>query len=109
VFKEKPMGGSFVHPEFEAAGDADNTIALTRFVGGKGILKIGMTPASSRVECAKDFFERFSEAFLEETQEFVDCSIQGRKPSISARDGTKATEVGFAITESFRRGCEVHL
>ncbi|MGA2548208.1 MAG: Gfo/Idh/MocA family oxidoreductase [Rectinemataceae bacterium] len=137
------MGGSFVHPEFEVAGDADNTVALARFAGGKmavisasrtafhghdthteitggkGILKIGMTPASSRVElfdsggarveCVKDFFERFSEAFLAEAQEFVDCCTQGRNPSISARDGTKATEIGFALTESFRRGCEVHL
>jgi myo-inositol 2-dehydrogenase/D-chiro-inositol 1-dehydrogenase len=137
------MGGSFVHPEFEAVGDADNTVALARFAGGKmavisasrtafhghdthteitgskGIIKVGMTPSSSRVElfdaggarveCVKDFFERFSEAFLAEAQEFVDCTLEGRKPSISAGDGTKATEVGFAMTESFRRGCEVHL
>jgi myo-inositol 2-dehydrogenase/D-chiro-inositol 1-dehydrogenase len=137
------MGGSYVHPEFEAAGDADNTVALLRFAGGKmavisasrtafhghdthseitgskGILKVGMTPASSRVElfdgggarvaCVKDFFERFSEGFLAEAQEFADCALRGRKPSISARDGAKATEAGFAMAESFRRGCEVRL
>ena len=137
------MGGSYVHPEFGAAGDADNTVAMLKFAGGKmavisasrtafhghdthteitgskGILKIGMTPVSSRVElfdsmgaraeCVKDFYERFSEAFLAEAQEFVDCSLQGRKPSILARDGTKATEIGFAMTESFRNGAEVRL
>jgi myo-inositol 2-dehydrogenase / D-chiro-inositol 1-dehydrogenase len=137
------MGGSFVHPAFGAAGDADNTVALARFAGGKlavlsasrtafhghdthteitgsrGILKVGMTPASSRVEifdaggarveCAKDFYERFSEAFLAEAQEFVDCALTGRKPSITARDGTKATEVGFALTDSFRRGLPVYI
>ena len=137
------MGGSYVHPEFGAAGDADNTIAMLKFAGGKmavisasrtafhghdthteitgskGILKIGMTPVSSRVElfdsmgaraeCVKDFYERFSEGFLAEAQEFVDCILQGRKPSILARDGTKATEIGFAMTESFRRGTEMKL
>ena len=137
------MGGSYVHQEFRDVGDADNTVAMARFAGGKmavisasrtafhghdthteitgskGILKIGMTPASSRVElfdsggaraeCVKDFYERFSEGFLAEAQEFVDCCLQGRKPSILARDGTKATEVGFAMTESFRIGAEVRL
>jgi len=137
------MGGSYVHPEFGAAGDADNTVAMLKFAGGKmavisasrtafhghdthteitgskGILKIGLTPVSSRVElfdsvgaraeCVKDFYERFSEGFLAEAQEFVDCSLQGRKPSILARDGTKATEIGFAMTESFRNGAEVRL
>jgi myo-inositol 2-dehydrogenase / D-chiro-inositol 1-dehydrogenase len=137
------IGGSYVHPEFEEVRDADNTVALVSFAGGKmavlsasrtafhghdthaeitgskGIIKIGMTPAASRVElfddkgarveCVKDFFERFSEAFLAEAQEFVDCALSGRKPSISARDGTKATEVGFALTESFREGSVVWL
>ena len=137
------MGGSYVHPEFGAAGDADNTVAMLKFAGGKmavisasrtafhghdthteitgskGILKIGMTPVSSRVElfdsmgaraeCVKDFYARFSEGFLAEAQEFVDCILQGRKPSILARDGTKATEIGFAMTESFRNGAEVRL
>jgi myo-inositol 2-dehydrogenase / D-chiro-inositol 1-dehydrogenase len=137
------MGGSFVHPEFAAAGDADNTVALLRFVGGtmavisasrtafhghdthteitgsRGIIKVGMTPASSRVElfdvggarveCVKDFFERFSEAFLAEAQEFVDCVREGRSPLVSARDGTKAVEVGYALTKSFHAGSLVAL
>jgi myo-inositol 2-dehydrogenase / D-chiro-inositol 1-dehydrogenase len=137
------MGSSFVHPEFGAIGDADNTIAMARFVNGKlavisasrtafhghdthtevtgskGIIKIGMTPASSRVElfdsggarveCVRDFYERFSDAFLAEAQEFVDCAIEGRKPAISARDGTKATEVGYALTKSFRERRSIEL
>lgn len=132
------MGGSFVHPEFGQIGDADNTVSMLRFNGGKlavlsvsrtafhghdthteitgtkGILKIGLTPAASRVElfdsagarveCVKDFFERFTEGFLAEAQEFVDCALAGRQPKVSARDGTRATEVGFALTESFKRG-----
>jgi myo-inositol 2-dehydrogenase/D-chiro-inositol 1-dehydrogenase len=131
------MGGSFVHPEFEAVDDADNAVSLVRFrsgkmavisvsrtafhghdthteiTGTKGILKIGMTPAKNRVEifdaggarveCVSDFYERFAEGFLAEAQEFIDCILQGRTPAVSARDGTAATEVGYALTESFRR------
>ena len=91
----------------------------TEITGSRGILKIGMTPAKNRVEvfdahgarqeCVKDFFERFQEGFLNEAQEFVDCIREGRKPIVSARDGMKATEVGFAMTDSFRQGREIVL
>lgn len=137
------IGGSYSHPEFDAMGDADNTVALARFAGGqmavlsasrtafhghdthteitgsKGIVKIGITPTrnrveifdagGARVECVKDFYERFSEGFLAEAKEFVDCIVEGRRPNVSARDGTKATEVGFALKESFRSKGIVHL
>ncbi|HET7839823.1 MAG TPA: Gfo/Idh/MocA family oxidoreductase [Rectinemataceae bacterium] len=137
------MGGSFVHPEFAAVGDADNTVALARFrtgrmavlsvsrtafhghdthteiTGSKGILKIGMTPArnrvelydgaGARVECVRDFYERFAEGFQAEAREFVGCALEGRRPSVTARDGRAATEVGFALTESFRSGSIVRI
>ena len=132
------IGGSFVHPEFEAVGDADNTCALLKFksgkmavlsvsrtafhghdthteiTGSKGIIKIGMTPAKNRVElfdregarveCVKDFYERFAEGFLAEAEHFVESALQGRDPGMVARDGTAATEVGFALGRSFREG-----
>jgi len=91
----------------------------TEISGSKGILKIGMTPAKNRVEvfdvhgarqdCVKDFFERFQEGFLNEAKEFVNCIREGRKPGVRAADGTKATEVGFAMTDSFRQGKEITL
>ncbi|RKX89061.1 MAG: inositol 2-dehydrogenase [Spirochaetes bacterium] len=91
----------------------------TEISGSRGILKIGMTPAKNRVEvfdaygarqdCVKDFFERFSEGFLNEAREFVNCIREGRKPGVSANDGTKATEVGFAMTDSFRQGKEISI
>jgi len=91
----------------------------TEITGSKGILKIGMTPAKNRVEvfdiqgarqdCVRDFYERFQEGFLNEAREFVKCIREGRKPGVSAEDGTKATEVGFAMTESFRQGREITL
>ncbi len=91
----------------------------TEIKGSKGIIKIGLTPAKNRVElfdscgarseCVKDFYERFAEGFLAEAQEFVDCALSGRKPSVCAADGTRATEVGFALTESFRTGSVITL
>ena len=91
----------------------------TEIKGSKGIIKIGMTPAKNRVElfdsfgarqdCVKDFYERFAEGFLAEAQEFVDCALSGRKPSVCAADGTRATETGFALTESYRTGSVVTL
>jgi myo-inositol 2-dehydrogenase / D-chiro-inositol 1-dehydrogenase len=84
----------------------------TEITGSKGILKIGMTPAKNRVEifdsagarveCVQDFYERFQEGFLLEAQSFVRGIIDGVKPSILANDGTRATEVGFALTRSFK-------
>ena len=91
----------------------------TEIKGSKGILKIGLTPAKNRVEifdaqgarteCVKDFYERFAEGFLAEAQEFVSCALEGRNPGVSAVDGTKATEAGFALTESFRTGSVIPL
>jgi len=91
----------------------------TEVTGTKGILKIGVTPSRSRVEildsggarveCVRDFYERFSEGFLAEAREFVDCVIEGRKPAVTARDGRMAVEAGFALTESFRAGKPVDL
>jgi len=137
------IGGSYVHPEFDTVGDADNTCALLKFesgkmavlsasrtafhghdthteiTGSKGTIKIGMTPAKNRVEifdaggarveCVKDFYERFAEGFLAEAREFVECALTGRAPGVEARDGTKATEVGFALGKSFKEGTVIRL
>ncbi|MCE5256489.1 MAG: Gfo/Idh/MocA family oxidoreductase [Spirochaetaceae bacterium] len=91
----------------------------TEVTGSKGILKIGLSPSRNRVEildstgirteCVRDFYERFSEAFLAEAQDFIDCIITDKAPRMSAHDGTKATEVGFALTKSFRTGSIVSL
>ncbi len=91
----------------------------TEITGSKGILKIGMTPSKNRVEifdtegarveCVQDFFERFHEGFLLEAQSFVSGIMNGVKPSIFATDGTKATEVGFALTKSFKENRVVEL
>lgn len=85
----------------------------TEVVGSKGILKIGTTPRKNRVEifdalgartdCVRDFYERFEEGFIAEARDFVSCIREGRMPEISPRDGTAATLIGMAMTESFKR------
>ncbi len=89
----------------------------TEILGTKGILKIGMTPARNRVEicdvhgvrqdCVRDFYERFQDGFLQEAQEYIDCIREKRKPIVSAKDGTMATKVGIAMTNSFRQNREI--
>ena len=91
----------------------------TEITGSKGIIKIGMTPArnrvelfdreGARVECVKDFYERFAEGFLAEAGHFVESALEGKDPGMVAHDGTAATEVGFALSRSFRDGTIVTL
>ena len=91
----------------------------TEITGSKGIIKIGMTPAKNRVElfdasgarveCVKDFYERFAEGFLAEAAHFVESALDGTDPGMVAHDGTAATEVGFALTRSFREGTVFNL
>lgn len=91
----------------------------TEITGTKGILKIGLTPAKNRVEifdergartdCVRDFYERFEAGFLAEAQSFVAGIISDTRPTVYAVDGTRATEVGFAMTASFREGRVVTL
>ena len=135
-------GGGFKHPEFAAAGDADNVLStcvfengtmaslhasrtsqhghdtFTEVVGTEGVLRIGR-PASMnlveisdkhgvRKECAQTFYERFQEGFLLQTQDFINCIVEGRRPEITLRDATEATRGAAALTKSFREGtlCE---
>lgn len=83
----------------------------TEIVGTKGSLRIGTVPYKNLVtitnengvtnECVGGFLERFGEAYLNELQEFVNCIIEGRKPSVTVDDGIKSTELAYAATESF--------
>jgi myo-inositol 2-dehydrogenase/D-chiro-inositol 1-dehydrogenase len=84
----------------------------TEIIGTKGTLRIASVPQKDHVEildshgvvreCSQSFLERFDAAYLAETQEFVNCIREGRKPEVTVQDGTRATEVAFAATRSFR-------
>jgi myo-inositol 2-dehydrogenase/D-chiro-inositol 1-dehydrogenase len=84
----------------------------TEIMGTEGILRIGSVPQKNLVEildnsgvrkkCSQDFIERFDQAYVNELQEFVDCIIEDRDPEITVYDGTKTTQIAFALTESFQ-------
>jgi myo-inositol 2-dehydrogenase/D-chiro-inositol 1-dehydrogenase len=91
----------------------------TEILGTKGILRIGYTPAINRVEildhygvrqeCVDDFYTRFETAFLLEAEEFINCIVEGRKPEITAEDGTRATEAAIALTRSYKENTLIRL
>ena len=84
----------------------------TEIIGTLGQIRIGSVPqknlvelfdaAGIRKECTYSFSERFHEAFVNEVQEFVDCILEDRKPSVSAHDGTRATIIAELATQSFK-------
>jgi len=91
---------------------AHGYVVETEIIGTKGTLRIAAVPQKDLVEvldsrgvvreCSQSFLERFSAAYLAEAQEFVDCIRSGRRPLVTVQDGTRATEVAFAATRSFR-------
>jgi myo-inositol 2-dehydrogenase / D-chiro-inositol 1-dehydrogenase len=91
----------------------------TEIIGTKAALRIASVPQKDLVEllddrgavreCSQSFLERFGAAYRAETQEFVDCVREGRKPQVSVHDGVMATRVAFAAMQSFRRDEVVRL
>ena len=85
---------------------------FTEIVGTEGSLRIGRPAVLNRVEisdqhgvrheCVRTFYERFEDAFLLQTQDFIDCIIEGRKPELTIGDATEATRTAAALTRSFR-------
>lgn len=85
----------------------------TEIIGTKATLRIGSVPQANlvevidttgvRKECSQDFIERFDTAYINELNEFAACIRENRKPEITVKDGTKATEIALAATESFRK------
>ena len=92
---------------------------FTEVVGTEGVLRIGRPAASTRVEisdqygvrqeCVQTFYDRFEEGFLLQTQDFIDCIREGRRPELTLEDAIEATRGAVALTQSFREQREVHL
>jgi len=86
----------------------------TEIVGTKKTLRIASVPQKNFVEildgqgvrkvCSQDFIERFGPAYVNELQEFVNCIIEQRQPSITIDDGVEATRIALAATRSFHEG-----
>ena len=91
---------------------AHGYVVETEVIGTKGTLRVASVPQKDYVEvldsrgvvreCSQSFLERFDAAYLAEAQEFVDCIRSGHQPLVTVQDGTRATEVAFAATRSFR-------
>jgi myo-inositol 2-dehydrogenase/D-chiro-inositol 1-dehydrogenase len=91
----------------------------TEIFGTGGRLAIGANPRLNRVdisdahgvrnECTPTFYERFEEAFLRETMEFVQAVRENRPPALTLNDATEATRIGIALRESLltRRAVEL--
>jgi myo-inositol 2-dehydrogenase / D-chiro-inositol 1-dehydrogenase len=91
----------------------------TEVFGTQGRLAIGANPRLNRVdisdahgvrnECTPTFYERFEEAFLRETFEFVLAVAEDRPPALTLHDAAEATRIGLALRESLhaRRAVEL--
>ena len=77
-------------------------------VGAKNLLQI-VDGSGAREEYYPDFLSRWHQAYINEIQEFVSCINEGRKPGVTVYDGTKATLVTYAITDSFHSGKPVQV
>ena len=86
----------------------------TEIIGTKGILRIASVPQKNHVEildkygvrreCSENFLERFKDSYVNEVQEFVNCINEGRKPAVTAHDGTRVSEIAYRCKESFETG-----
>jgi myo-inositol 2-dehydrogenase/D-chiro-inositol 1-dehydrogenase len=82
----------------------------TEVFGTQGRIAVGTNPRLNRVdisdaygvrnECTPTFYERFEEAFLRETFEFVQAIAEDRPPALTLYDATEATRIGIALRES---------
>lgn len=91
----------------------------TEIVGTEGSIRISPVPEKNLAilynnkgvvtECVEGFPQRFSEAYLLEMQEFVDCVCEDRKPDVTVYDGTKSTAIAFSTTEAWKSGKIVKL
>lgn len=84
----------------------------TEIIGTAGSLRISPIPQKNLVQvfgsdgvthpCVGGFLERFESAYLNELHEFVRCIQAGTQPDVKVTDGTSATRIAFAATESYR-------
>jgi len=85
---------------------------LTEIFGTAGRLTVGQNPRLNRVdiadahgirnECTPTFYERFEEAFLHETNHFVQAVLDNRSPALTLYDATEATRIALALRESLQ-------
>jgi len=83
----------------------------TEIIGTKGTLRIGTVPERNLVvimkdegviqECVDGFLERFEQAYLSEAEEFINCILENRKPTVTVEDGLQSTVLGYSCKKSY--------
>jgi myo-inositol 2-dehydrogenase/D-chiro-inositol 1-dehydrogenase len=86
----------------------------TEIIGTRGIHRIASVPQKNlveildshgvRKECSENFLERFDAAYVNEVQEFVNCIVENRKPTVTVYDGTKVSEIAYTCKAAFESG-----
>jgi myo-inositol 2-dehydrogenase / D-chiro-inositol 1-dehydrogenase len=85
---------------------------LTEIFGTGGRLTVGHNPRLNRVdiadahgmrnECTPTFYERFEEAFLRETEHFVQAVLDDLPPALTLNDAAEATRIATGLRESLQ-------
>lgn len=84
--------------------------------GTDGTLQIGylrntnfkiLNKAGSIHDIVPSWQERFTDAFVNEMNHFVECVIEGKTPLITGYDAKKALSVALAATKSYKTGTAV--
>ncbi|MGY3703263.1 inositol 2-dehydrogenase [Vagococcus martis] len=85
----------------------------TELIGTKGMLRIAQVPEKNLVTImnehgvvrptSQNFPERFSQAFINEANDFIECILTDRQPSVNAIDGLESTKVALACKESYEK------
>jgi len=88
----------------------------TEIVGSKGSILIGglmktratfLTENGNIKDMADHFLSSFSEAYVAEMTDFVECILSDREPQVSGHDGLKALATAVAAERSHLDGCVV--
>lgn len=91
----------------------------TEIIGTKGSIRIGTVPEKNQIvllndkgivqECFDGFLERFKYAYLNEAEEFINCILENRKPTVSVVDGVASTKIAYACKKSYETGTLIQL
>ena len=88
----------------------------SEIVGTKGTIRVNSVPRKNYLsaftnegyveECQESFIKRWGDAFEAEINDFVECIKTGRKPEITAHDGTMSLDFCLKLHKAYMDGKE---
>jgi predicted dehydrogenase len=96
----------------------DGYIIRTEVLGTEGGLNIGyyrqtpllvMTREGISHDMVPYIVQRFGDAYLAQTRDFVERVLNGREPAVDGHDARAALEIGLAATRSYKEARLVEL